>query len=92
VVHREPVQPRPEVRVSPEGVEFLPGPDEHFLHEILGLLGPGHAHGQRVHAAYVVAIQALEGFVVADRRATDVGPFGVCRHSVALASPRIGLQ
>jgi hypothetical protein len=71
-VHRDPVQPRAERALAGEGTEFLPGPDEHLLHGLLGVVGTHHPAGERVDPPHVRTVQPLEGLGVAPGGQADV--------------------
>ena len=73
-VHRDPVEPRAEVRPRLEPAKLPVRLQEGFLHDVLGVLGTaGHPVRQPVHGPAVALDESLEGFAVAIPRECDGG-------------------
>src|SRR5262245_52627312 len=72
-VQRQPVQPCAERRVSPEGAQLLPGPDEDVLGYFVGVIAAEHPPGQAMDPGDMAAIETLERGCVAGDRAGYVG-------------------
>lgn len=72
VIDGEPMQPRPELRLSLERLELVPGADEDLLCEIFRGLFVDHANTERVHTPHVFPLETFKRLVIAVRRTPHI--------------------
>jgi hypothetical protein len=59
-VHRQPVQPGAERRVTAERAQFLPDPYEHVLGDFVAIVPAGHPSNEAVDSREMRAVELLE--------------------------------
>src|SRR5687768_11545857 len=87
VVHREAMEPRPELGLALERGELAPRADEHFLREVVRFSRSRESHRERVDAAHVPAIQTLEGALIAGRGPRHIRSLEVFWHPLDQGPP-----
>jgi hypothetical protein len=76
-IHRDPMKPGTERRLTREGVQLLPDPDEHFLHRILRIAGIEQPPSEAVDPCHMAAIQPLERGMIAGSGQCHVLPIEI---------------